>query len=112
MEEEPLMAAPNLEAEKTDFIIQKQSSADWYSEFSENGKESAEKKSAEKKSGRPTEKRTEKKKPAEKTSTEKPADNAQTDDFDLSDITHNPVEQDREDIIAAAEAAAYTEENR
>ena len=29
------------------------------------------------------------------------------DEFDLSDITHNPVEQSREEIIAAAEAAAY-----
>ena len=29
------------------------------------------------------------------------------EEFDLSDITHNPKEQSREDIIAAAEAAAY-----
>ena len=33
----------------------------------------------------------------------------EADEFDLSDITHNPVEQDREDIIAAAEAAAFAE---
>ena len=32
------------------------------------------------------------------------------DDFDLSDITHNPVEQSKEDIIAAAEAAAFAEQ--
>lgn len=32
---------------------------------------------------------------------------SQTDEFDLSDITHTPREQSREDIIAAAEAAAY-----
>jgi len=31
------------------------------------------------------------------------------DEFDLSDITHNPVEKSREDIIAAAEAAAFAE---
>jgi ribonuclease-3 len=31
------------------------------------------------------------------------------DEFDLSDITHNPAERSREDIIAAAEAAAFTE---
>ncbi len=29
------------------------------------------------------------------------------DEFDLSDITHNPVEKSREEIIAAAEAAAF-----
>ena len=31
------------------------------------------------------------------------------DEVDLSDITHNPVEMSREDIIAAAEAAAYSD---
>ena len=31
------------------------------------------------------------------------------DEFDLSDITHNPKEQSREDIIAAAEAAAFSQ---
>ncbi len=35
------------------------------------------------------------------------ASEASLDEFDLSDITHNPVEKSREDIIAAAEAAAY-----
>ena len=30
-------------------------------------------------------------------------------EFDLSDITHNPQEPSREDIIAAAEAAAFAE---
>ena len=34
---------------------------------------------------------------------------SQVDEFDLSDITHNPVEKSREDIIAAAEAAAFSE---
>ena len=33
----------------------------------------------------------------------------QSDEFDLSDITANPKEQSREDIIAAAEAAAFGE---
>jgi ribonuclease-3 len=32
------------------------------------------------------------------------------DEFDLSDITHNPAEQSKEDIIAAAEAAAFAEQ--
>ena len=31
------------------------------------------------------------------------------DEFDLSDITHNTPELSREEIIAAAEAAAYNE---
>ena len=31
-------------------------------------------------------------------------------DFDLSDITHNEKEKSREDIIAEAEAAAFSEE--
>lgn len=32
------------------------------------------------------------------------------DEFDLSDITAEPKEMSREDIIAAAEAAAFSEE--
>ena len=32
-----------------------------------------------------------------------------SDEFDLSDISHKPKELSREDIIAAAEAAAYNE---
>ena len=32
---------------------------------------------------------------------------SETDEFDLSDITHQPKELSREEIIAAAEAAAY-----
>lgn len=68
MEEEPTMAAPNLEAEKTDFIVET---------------------------------------PPAPPSEEQVA----TDEFDLSDITHNPAELSREDIIAAAEAAAFAEQN-
>lgn len=33
-----------------------------------------------------------------------------SDEFDLSDITAEPKEMSREDIIAAAEAAAFAEE--
>ena len=36
-------------------------------------------------------------------------DNTEVDEFDLSDITAAPQEQSREDIIAAAEAAAFKE---
>jgi ribonuclease-3 len=37
------------------------------------------------------------------------AEEGASNEFDLSDITHNPVEKSREDIIAAAEAAAFAE---
>ena len=73
MEEEPTMAAPNLEAEKTDFIIGSS---------------------------------TERPDMADELNT---ADDGGGDEFDLSDITHNPAEQSREDIIAAAEAAAFAD---
>lgn len=36
--------------------------------------------------------------------------NGEADDYSLDDITANPKEQSREDIIAAAEAAAFAEE--
>ena len=73
MEEEPTMAAPNLEAEKTDFII-----------------------------GSSTER-------SDMADEQNTADDGGGDEFDLSDITHNPAEQSREDIIAAAEAAAFAD---
>jgi len=44
-----------------------------------------------------------------KATAEKPAAEPQTDEFDLSDITANPGEMTKEDIIAAAEAAAFAE---
>ena len=76
MEEEPTMAAPNLEAEKTDFIIEQEPSTE---------------------DARPT-------KPTKPIEAHEPDE---PDEFDLSDITHNPTELSREEIIAAAEAAAY-----
>ena len=92
MEEEPTMAAPNLEAENN-FII-------------EQPHEEEEPRRAEKpKSGqRPAEP----KKPERPVEAEKPE--AADDEFDLSDITHTPAELSREDIIAAAEEAAFKEE--
>ena len=41
-----------------------------------------------------------------------PTASEDTDEFDLSDITATPQELQREDIIAAAEAAAFAEEAR
>ena len=86
MEEEPTMAAPNLEAEKTDFIVEQEH--DEPQELTMEPKTEI------------------KKKPTIKASQAE----EETDEFDLSDITHNPAEPSREDIIAAAEAAAFSEQ--
>ena len=90
MEEEPTMAAPNLEAEKTDFIIETHESHESHeSRESHKTRESHE--------------------PRESNNPSKvqPSLDSGDDEFDLSDITHNPTELSREEIIAAAEAAAY-----
>ena len=105
MEEEPTMAAPNLEAEKTDFIIKQNRTDEWYSEFTDS--EVTEE--PEKTAGKQRKQRSKSAKnsePSENPEISKSSD----DDFDLSDITHQHVEQDREDIIAAAEAAAFAEQ--
>ena len=78
MEEEPTMAAPNLEAAKTDFIIEQEQDET------------------------PSQKPVQSKAKA-------PKGSAAEEEFDLSDITHNPADPSREDIIAAAEAAAFAE---
>ena len=80
MEEEPTAVAPDLEAEK-EFIIKAEKM-----ETSENS-ETPEPQESQKKQEEPT----------------------LNDEFDLSDITHNTPELSREEIIAAAEAAAYNE---
>jgi ribonuclease-3 len=89
MEEEPTMAAPNLEAEKTDFIIPQEK------------KEASADEPQEQKAQWPEKKK--RKAPA------KQAEPVEEDDFDLSDITHQKEISSREDIIAAAEAAAFCE---
>lgn len=105
MEEEPTMAAPNLEAEKTDFIIKQNRTDEWYSEFTES-EEAAE---PEKKAGKQRKQRSKSAKNSEISERSENSEHSD-DDFDLSDITHQHVEQDREDIIAAAEAAAFAEQ--
>ena len=87
MEEEPTMAAPDLEAEKTDFIV-------------ENAPSPSEKQEASTAINRQL----------ATTQIEKSGEDT-IDEFDLSDITHNPVELSREEIIAAAEAAAFAEQS-
>ena len=99
------MAAPNLEAEKTSFIIKQNKSEEWYSEFTESSENSESSERSE------NSKRSQRSKNSERSENSELSEHSQParDDFDLSDITHQPVEQDREDIIAAAEAAAFAE---
>ena len=115
MEEEPTMAAPNLEAEKTNFIIEQNKTSEWYSEFSEETENKEVKESSEhtannkkktRKAAKTVEKAAEEKELKEESVVAKAAED---DDFDLSDISHNTTELDKEDIIAAAEAAAFAE---
>ena len=86
MEEEPVLNVPDTE-EKQDFIIAK---------------------SKEESAPVPTE---QKQKTKAVEMTEKVVSvTVETDEFDLSDITTTPKEQTREEIIAAAEAAAFSEQ--
>ena len=82
MEEEPTMAVPSTEPNQ-DFIIAQQENVQ--QENAANAEPTA-------KAKKPTNRQASK--PAE-------------DEFDLSDITATPQQQSREDIIAAAEAAAF-----
>jgi ribonuclease-3 len=79
MEEEPTMLVPDPEKEEQDFIIEQPATTD-------KGKM----------------------KPVAKKPVPSPEPSKETDDFDLSDITHQ--EKSREDIIAEAEAAAFSED--
>ena len=96
MEEEPTAAAPNLEAEKTDFII------------AQEHPETIDEVKAEKQA-----RRRRRSDDAAAEAAPQPAKSeqveAEIDELSLEDITHNKAEQDREDIIAAAEAAAFAE---
>ncbi|MCR4603804.1 MAG: ribonuclease III [Prevotella sp.] len=106
MEEEPTTAAPDLEAEKNEFIIEQEKGVQTQMEVlqeSEKKKEPLQQMEVLRKAEQPKEKqRKERKKPAKPRLEEK-------DEFDLSDITHNPVDTSREDIIAAAEEAAFSQ---
>ena len=83
MEEEPTAVAPDLEADKEFIII-----AHEPNEANEANEPNM---------------------PNETNETNEAQEPSPIDEFDLSDITHNPAEPSREDIIAAAEAAAYNE---
>ena len=86
MEEEPTAIAPDLEEEK-EFIIK--------SEPNEPNKANE-----PNKPNKPN-------KPHEAHETNRAHEPSSDEEFDLSDITHMPQDLSREDIIAAAEAAAY-----
>ena len=95
MEEEPTAVAPDLETEKN-FIIPMDKK-----EVHEDDEQAA----------KPSDTRKEHKAENRKADGRKQQSQVEdTDEFDLSDITHNPAEASREDIIAAAEAAAFAEE--
>jgi ribonuclease-3 len=49
-------------------------------------------------------------KATESTAAAEPSSMEEEDEFDLSDISHNPRELSREEIIAAAEAAAFSDQ--
>ena len=89
MEEEPTAIAPDLEAEKEFIIKSEKPKKDKKPDFPESPENPEN--------------------PENPDIPDHPDPPADTDEFDLSDITHNPEEPSREDIIAAAEAAAYQE---
>jgi len=97
MEEEPVVVAPDTE-QADNFIITQS--------------EAPEKKAKKKeKNATPSPGRTETSTTADTTPSPTPTKSKEApDEFDLSDITATPAEQSREDIIAAAEAAAFSGE--
>ena len=110
MEEEPTMAAPNLEAEKTDFIIESKSNetnrANKPNEPNKTNEAHETHEANTLNEANKTNKANKARKPQE---ANQPQPSSEDDEFDLSDITHNVADPSREDIIAAAEAAAYEE---
>ena len=92
MEEEPVQSVPVTEV-KSDFIITKEQPAIVEEQISVSTKQMIEDKSI----------KVEPKKKMKEAS-------SQEEEFDLSDISSTPKEMSREDIIAAAEAAAFGEE--
>ena len=92
MEEEPVQSVPVTEV-KSDFIITKEQPAVVEEQISVSTKQMSEDKSI-------------KVEPKE----EMKESSSQEEEFDLSDISSTPKEMSREDIIAAAEAAAFGEE--
>ena len=92
MEEEPVQSVPVTEV-KSDFIITKEQPAVVEEQISVSTKQMSEDKSI----------KVEPKKEMKEAS-------SQEEEFDLSDISSTPKEMSREDIIAAAEAAAFGEE--
>ena len=125
MEEEPTTAAPNLEESKTDFILEQKTAFTSSQEETvkpERKKDAAQKaasKSAAAQKGavsdsdaspKTTSSNSAAAKATESTAAAEPSSMEEEDEFDLSDISHNPRELSREEIIAAAEAAAFSDQ--
>ena len=110
MEEEPTAVAPDLEADHN-FIIAQQPQDNEGDEAKKPNKTN--KANVPNKANKPN--KANEPNEANKPNKANKADKAQEpqaaeeDEFDLSDITANPAEPSREDIIAAAEAAAFAE---
>jgi len=92
MEEEPVMAVPDPEKEQQDFIIEQETSAS-AAKAGNTARNAAKVDSIAKNSGNDAKKRD---------------SDADDDDFSLDDITATPREKSREEIIAEAEAAAFS----
>jgi ribonuclease-3 len=99
MEEEPTAIAPDLEQEK-EFIISTENGERSLTENGELRTERYDYLQGEQADGNVNSK-------TNQTSQFSDLNSQLDNEFDLSDITHNPRELSREEIIAAAEAAAY-----
>ena len=95
MEEEPVMAAPNLESEQQDFIIEqpKTKAVQSVAVLQQQTQQTQRTQRTQQTDGMPN----------------AGADVEGDDDFSLDDITATPREKTREEIIAEAEAAAFAE---
>lgn len=107
MEETPVEMVPDTVQKEDFFVMEKSEEVSVRSEMKKAGNQQktlSEKKNADK----------EKRKPLKEVSkiNDKKKEETVTDEFDLSDITVNPQELSREEIIAAAEAAAFVEKEK
>lgn len=108
MEEEPTAIAPDLEAEKTDFIIA--SEGNQSNQNYQNTPSNLSTPSNPSNPSNPSTQNTQNPRKAQKPRKAPSIPSTEADDeFDLSDISHEKAEQSREEIIAAAEAAAFAE---
>lgn len=106
MEEEPVMTVPDTE-QKTDFIIATVSQTEETAAAETTAGEQETSDRGHRNERPKRERRGDRRQDTAKKTPEAKDKPEETDEFDLSDITACPPEPSREDIIAAAEAAAY-----